>query len=447
MMCPASGQAVIDEIALSKTPMDQAQAIERGIVMKHVIWLLLLVSGGLVADAETDFQQGLASFRAGDYAASLQFFEAAERAGMDRLALHYNLGSSHFKLGNFSRSEAYYRRVAEIPRMQSLAHYNLGLISLNLADWSAARGHFQSVVDWRQDDALVRLARRQLAELARRDDLTRIYLSLSAGYDDNVTAAPDNTAFGQSDSYLDQFVFIDWLFHGRRNQGWALEASLFNLDFSDGGDNDEYQLLVGMKRELALGAWNTSVHLNTGRNNFGGDDYQSFISLEFSGDREIGSGQRLDVRFDYDDYRSEDPLFDYLEGTRLRLSASYIRYIGDLKTQWLYELESNDRGWLITPDYRYDYSPLRHTLRGKISKPLESGWVLGAELSWRHSDYPASTDFNRDDDLWRLAMSAQRKLGIHWRVTGRLQYLDNTSSVDRYRYDKTAVNLSFSRLF
>ena len=152
------------------------------------------------------------------------------------------------------------------------------------------------------------------------------------------------------------------------------------------------------------------------------------------------------MRYRYEDIKSDNTLYDYLEGWRQRARVEYRNYSVKNIKQIYYELELNNRGELVTDTFAYDYSPTRHTIRGIYTQVIKRWWLTG-DLSYRFSDYEASSTIDREDDQWKLALSADYYFDRTFKFITKVQYTDNASSVDRYNYDKSVIKIGLSKLF
>ena len=415
--------------------------------VSYLAALLFIFSSSVFASAEVDFSKGVKYFKSGDYASAVVRFERAKKQGMNTLALHYNMASSYFKLAQYDKSKYYFGLVAKSAEMRHLAEYNLGLIALKENDRAAAKKIFLQVKANSKDKKLVRLSNKQLADIKSIDDKWKVYVSANIGNDDNITSTADDTVAGISDSFYDVFLSVDSLVSGKRKNGWIVDATYFKIDFSDTSTYDEYQYGVGVRRELRITDWDTSAHLKFSQNNFGGDDYQSSVKLDLKGKSSLTRTSRLYLRYRYEDITSDKAIYDYLEGWRQRARVEYRNYTKNNIQQVYYELELNDRGSLVTSLYAYDYSPTRHTIRGKYTHMFSDKWHLLGDLSYRMSDFPTSVSFNRDDDQFKASASVDYRFDKTFKLRTKLQYIDNQSTVDRYEYDKTQISVGLSKRF
>ena len=409
--------------------------------------LLLLFTPNVIASAETDFNQGVKFFRSGDYASAVVKFKSASEQGLNNVSLYYNLASSYYKLNRFESSKKYFKQVSLFANMKDLADYNLGLIALKQNNKDKARLYFSSVSQFGTDQKLVKLATKKLSGLGKKSKLLQVYLSANVGYSDNVDSTPDDIAAGISDTYYDVFLSVESLIYGQRKDGWLVEASLFSLDYIDNDNYDESQLSFGVKKEQKLSDWDTAVAINLEKNTLAGDDYLSTLKLEFKARKSLSKNTRMYFRYRYEDIESEDLIYDYLEGSRQRARVEYRAYNTKNIKQIYYELELNSRGYLVSTDDAYDYSATRHTLRGKYTHLLNKKWRLNGDLSYRFSFFPVSDTVDRQDDRWKLAVSANYRINKTFKWVSKLQFINNVSTVDRYNYDNFIFNVGLTKLY
>lgn len=408
---------------------------------------MLLFSSGAMASAETDFSEGARLFKAGDYSSAVTRFKKAEKQGMDSVALHYNLASSYYKLEDYEKARHYFELVAKSSKMRDLAEYNLGLIALKQDGDDEARQHFNRLVKESKDAKIVTLARSKLYDMKKADDRWKAYLSANMGYDDNITALPSDSAADISDSFYTLAASVDAVLSGKRNEGWVADASYSRLDFSDTDIYDDYRYAVGIRRESVLGSWDTRIHLNLTNKNYGGEDFQTITKLDMIGKKSLTKTGRLYLRYRYEDVGSNNEIYDYLEGSRQRATIEYRDYTSKNIKQISYELELNDRDELVASTYAYEYSPTRHTVRGKYTQILSEAWRLTGDLSYRVSDFPESASFERSDDQSKLTLAAEYRFDKSLKLKASALFVNNESTVEFYDYDKTMVLLGVSKLF
>ena len=411
------------------------------------IVLLFLYVAAAQASVETDYAQGVELFKKGNYEAAIVKFESANNQGMKSPSLYYNLGSAYFKLENYSVSKTYYMRVAEYPDKRALAEYNLGLIAIKQNNKAEALRHFNYVVSTSSENMLVKLSKQQIARLKATVNPWAALFAVNYGYDDNINVTPNDVTQGISDTFYNIYAKADVVVFGKRRNGWLLDTSYFRIDFSDTDEYDQDFYTIGLRSEYRLSGWDTKVHLSSGESTFGGDDLQSFYKLDLLGARPLSSKEKIILRYRYDDYTSEKTVYDYLEGWRQRAQIMYYRNTAKNNQQLYYEAELNDRGDLVTSTYSYNYSPVRQTVRGKYTHKFTDAWHLTGDLSYRTSDFPASTTIDRDESKWTGGLALDYRIDNALIIKGNVKYMENESSVDTYDYDKTVVTLGVSKLF
>ena len=407
----------------------------------------LFFSSMVMSAAVDEFEKGMQLFRAGNYAAAVKYFEAAKKQGLNKVSLYYNLGSGYYKLGYYDKARYYFSVVRKSPRMRDLAEYNLGLTAMKMNEKSVAHQHFTTVVSISKDKKLLAMSRKQLALLEKQSKPWLAYLSMNLGYDDNITASPGGTAQDVADNFYDLFVSVDRLVSGYRGQGWLVDASYFRIDFFDDDLYDDSQLGFGVRNEKSVAAWELRSHLGFNKRSYANDDFQSTVKLDLQARHDFERARRMYLRYIYEDIKSDNVLYDYLQGWRQRVRAEYREYRRDHIARLYYELELNDREDLDITGFSASYSPTRHTLRGKYTFVLDAQKSITADLSFRSSDYPETVSLDRQDDRWRFALEADYRLDRNTRIRGKLQYISNDSSVEIYDYDKSIISLGITHLF
>lgn len=399
------------------------------------------------ASAQTDFEQGILFFKQQQYTQAVEKFKSAQRQGLDTVSLHYNLGSSYYKLGDYSQARQYFQQVAKKPKMHELAMYNLGLIAVKQHELSQARTIFSRIIEQSSDKKLITLSTAQLNKLERGKDDWRLYVSAEYGHDSNITSLPSETSLDIADNFYTAFILIDKVVNGSRTNGWLLDARFFRIDFSDSNNYDEYQYAAGIKKSQPVANWNTQLHLGLSENNFSGENYQSTVNMTVDGQTRLSRNQQLYLRYQYDDISSELAIYDYLQGWRQRARIGLRQKNNRHSYNIYYELELNQREDLITSSYAYEYSPTRHTVRGSYSYLATNNWKLIAELGLRDSDFPDSESFDRNDEQLKSAVGVDYTFDKSLHLKGRLEQVNNRSSVDIYDYSKSRIMLGLNKLF
>ena len=186
--------------------------------------------------------------------------------------------------------------------------------------------------------------------------------------------------------------------------------------------------------------------------NYGGEDYQTIAKIGAEARNTLSKNERIVLRYAYEDINSDNPLFDYLEGSRQKLRAEYRLYRKHDKSRLYYELELNNRNDLTIPPPspragQYSYSPTRHTLRGRYTQMLNRNWHLTGDLSYRSSSYPTTPNQDRQDDRYKAAAYADYRITRDIKFRAKVEYTDNRSTEDIYAYKRTIYTLGLTGLF
>ncbi|MGB5396286.1 MAG: outer membrane beta-barrel protein, partial [Gammaproteobacteria bacterium] len=193
--------------------------------------------------------------------------------------------------------------------------------------------------------------------------------------------------------------------------------------------------------------WDTAIHLSGSKSTYGGDDLQTIAKLDLSGRKPVAKNQWIRLRYRAEDIRSDNSLYDYLEGSRQRASVEYQHLSENSLKQLQYELELNNRAELVTTAGAYEYSPTRHTVRGIYTHFVSRQWWLTGDVSYRMSDFEPSSSIDREDDQWRFALSSDYRFDKTFKFTAQYQYTDNASTLDQYSYDKSVIKAGLSKMF
>jgi len=412
-----------------------------------LICIMLLASSELFASAESDYQSGVEAYKSGDNASAITYFESAQAQGMDSVALKYNLASSYYKAGQLADARTLFEQLVEIEGMQDLSNYHLGQIAMDERDRATAAYHFDKVVTSGKDEKLTKLSQKYLSLLAKDEPRWQSYINLNLGYDDNINSVSGDSVLDQADNFAELTASTEYVLSGQRKQGWMLNAIVHGIEYQDNDSTDQTILSAGIKRSLRLADWDTSANLLLSKSTYGGDDFQTTTKLDVVGRKPLTRRHRLYLRYRAEDIRSDNALYDYLEGWRQRGRVEYRHYAPSNIKYLYYELELNDRGQLVTSTDSYEYSPTRHTIRGIYTQVIKQKWWLTADIAYRLSEFDPAPSIDRSDDQWKLGLSAEYQIDRTFRLTTKYQIVDNASSVDRYSYDKSIFKVGLSKLF
>lgn len=416
-------------------------------VLTKACLLLCISSAPLFATAEENFSQGVLLLDSGEYTKALKKFTSARSEGMETSEIYFNIGRTYYKLENYKAAKEYFLAIKNSPNMTSPAEYHLGLIAWKLNNDDEAIRYFKSVISKNRNEKYIQLSKNRLKEIRSLEKAWSVYASALLGYDSNINIAPSDIALNESDSFLDAFISLDHQLAGDRDDGWTAEINYYQINYSETSiyDQDQYQLNIRMSHVVA--GWPTHYAIGFDKSTYGNDDYQSVTQLEARTERKVSKNSLLYLDYRYEDIRSEQVLYDYLEGSRQKFKGELRQYYKDVISSIYYELELNNREDLVIGTDEYSYSPTRHTVRGKYTQKLTIDWRLTGDLSYRKSDYPTTVTFNRADDRWIAAIYADYLFENNLQFIARLEYTSNNSSELVYDYDRTLYTIGFNALF
>ncbi|MCW8935298.1 MAG: tetratricopeptide repeat protein [Gammaproteobacteria bacterium] len=418
------------------------------IINRYVFTALILIfSSELFATAATDYEQGVAAYKAGDNASAVTYFESALKQGMDSISLKYNLASSYYKVGRYEEAKRYFKLLNKTLEMRDIAEYHLGVIAVKEKDRVQAQGYFSSVVNSGKDEKLVKLSNKYLRALVVKEDRWKSRLSLNLGYDDNISSVSEDSVLDTADSFYELSASSNLLIDGSRKNGWLADVAVYGIAYSDIDTNDQHVIVLGVERAMQFAGWDTGAHLSVSDITYGGDDLQTVGQLNFRGRKTISKNQWFNMRYRFEDIKSDQSIYDYLEGWRQRISFEYQNLKKNHISLLQYEYELNNRGELVTSIGTYDYSPTRHTVRGIYTHFINKQWWLTGDISYRFSDFEVSETLDRDDDQWMFGLSTDYRFDKTFKLTAKYQFTDNTSTIDVYSYDKSVIRVGISKMF
>jgi len=398
-------------------------------------------------DPQAAFDSGKLSFRQGDFAAALAWFEQARAAGLGGPAVYFNIGVCHYKLGAYAPARTAFEQVAKVPSMAALAHYNLGLVALKLDQSERAVEHFTLAA--RSGDTKLRaLASYQLDRLRPEPEYAApsrtvewvAFASLQAGYDENVALVNEDlpTAGDQVDSTFSE-VFA--ALSGRRlwGSGFGLDGSAYLSSFADAGAYDQVALRLGGHYRhdgetfwAEFGAHYASATLDS-------DVYEQKWIASARLRWPLGGGSYLEGLLSHEQIEAGAAQFEYLEGSRQKATLRGVQQWGRYALRGDYTYEANDR-------LDAGVSPQRHRVDLRCSARVGSAWLVELGASWRDSRYDELQPA-REETLLTLGLRVNWDLGDAWQVYAEYNQGDNDSSDDNYTYQRAQgfIGLSWVR--
>lgn len=395
-----------------------------------------------VVDTKTNelFNKGVDAFGTGDYETALVWFTAAQEAGLDSAALHYNLGVSYFKLEKYKGAAAEFQRLLNDPGTEALARYNLGLIALRTQNQSEAQSHFQSALRLSGNDKLKELAARQLEKLEKepaRSTTWSGYVSLGAGRDDNVTLDIEGTVDSSAvrDEFAELYAYGNVQLAGSQKNGVQVNVRGYQLTYRDIDEFDYTNLEISPEIDRQWGGWHTSFTGNIGLVYLGGAFFERLAGSGIRGVRPLTPDLSLDLGYQFTHIAAEDD-YDYLSGMSHQFSFGVRSTLFDAHSRLNYFLELNSRN--------DDSYPTRHGIRINVNKDIDAFWATELLLGYRFSEYQG---LPRKDKRLRLGVKLSRKIPWGVKLFGKYIYTRNDSNDEQNEYENNTVVFGLERYF
>ncbi len=421
-------------------------------LLRNILLLLasfsLLMPAAAMAGAGKDFSRGMSYFKHAKYAKAIQSFEQARKKGLKKPALYYNLGVSYFKTRNYDKAKYYFKQTLKFKNLKSLAEYNLGLVALKKKDKKSARKWFKRSQAG-NNKKISGLSRRQLARLSptrtTRRNQKKWYnsASISYGSNNNIKLVPTGIATDTSDTFTELYASTSGILSGSYTDGISLNGFAYFMNYANVDAYDEKQARLGLYKSKKYAAWRTRIGAYYERSTFGSNPYQAVTGLELTGKRPLQKTSYLSLRYRYNNLSSLYSRYDYLQGSRQQFRAEYLDYRASNAKRIYYEIETNNRQNLSTRNY----SPTRHTLRAVYYYNLTKAWRISGEISYRYSKYQPTATQNRQDDRLRAAVEAKYRLSKQWKINGRYQRTDNSSTDSLYTYTQNLYYVGIGASF
>ncbi|WP_339806633.1 tetratricopeptide repeat protein [uncultured Marinobacter sp.] len=418
-------------------------------------------------DAEFLMQAGVAAFDRGDLEQARELLEAARARGLKSPSLRYNLGVLYYRIERYDLSQKAFQGLLS-GRHDALARYNLGLVARARGRPLEARHWFQQVLETTEEQKLRQLAQIQLEEqpsspLPVSEPWLR-FVSLGAGYENNLALRPESVATGLSDSFSEVVLAgqgaILALGQGERSaQALHVSGSLFRRQFhsedaftSDAGELGLAWVSRGVEARREAGLRQSYFQL-------GGEPREMHTSLLLkyrrNNCRSFSHNGRCDLSLIVSRVRAFDG-FEGYGGMRYLARAGYRHDWKHWRASARLSLEFNAREDIAEEDQFFSVSPRRQESILKLDYRGWRSWTLGGELAYRYSDYPdpyrlsgntEGESGRRVDHLFGVELAAEYALTAAWSVSVAAGYRNNDSSLNQYRYDNHVYQVSIDSLF
>ena len=403
------------------------------------------------ASDQAPIEAGIRAYRAGDFAAALQFFEAARAQGADGDALVFNLGLTQYRLGNYGAARRTFLELRQRPDMTALAEYHLGLTAAQVGQMERATTHLRAAAAGESAEL------RQLA-LTALDRLTDRpvgrepagYVAFGFGYDDNRNQISETIRIpgpAAESAYAEFSGVLQYPLP--RLPDTDLRATLFRRDYEKDDALDQTALLLSLRRAWRANLWRITLAAESDFAFLEGDSLLNAYGISLESVRRVGPST-LRLRYRPSAIQA-GPDYEYLDGQRHRAEIAQEFLLGDFQLRAGYEAEINDRRDLAAGQQFFSQSPTRHGPYLRVSRSLTPDLTVDINAAFRHSRYGDANRFfvgttlqseRRVEDLGLVACTVRLRITPVWGLRLDYRYTDNDSSVATYDYTRHMAMLA-----
>jgi len=437
--------------------------------LKYVSLLGLLVFAtlpwnGALAD-QSAFQSGVVAFQDGDLERARRLLEQARDGGMTSSTLQYNLGVIYFRLGLYDKAETAFSTLLDTPDAP-LARYNLGLVLQKKGDTEGAIDWFRQAADESSPQKVQALAQQQLVKPARNSssniDSTRTigFLSVATGYDNNIASTPSGATTNEAGAFGDLLLSGRAYLNQGRGRAIRLDAVAYTRQYPGNAEFDNAYLGVGVAWQQPLEAARLVSGVTVSRFWFGANLLEQQVRLDVTYDRPGCFWPALwMVDCELEGFASTiqgGSGFSAYDGELYGGAINVVKNAGRWRFDSAYRFEVDRRDDLETVEEFFSLSPTRHTYSFSAARQVTDLLSFGAKQTFRLSRYDDPhrviesgqiETSTREDKQFRTLLFAGFQLDRRWRLGIELGWVDNQSTLNRYRYDRTEFLVSLDGVF
>ncbi|MFV1985383.1 MAG: outer membrane beta-barrel protein [Thiohalomonadales bacterium] len=410
-----------------------------------IILLNLSMPFSYAADSagEAEFNSGVKYFKQKQFQIALNYFLQANKSGMKKSSLYFNIAVSYYKLNNLKKANIYFKYLTQDEKFRQIAFYNLGLIDEKQKKPQEAIVWYKKSVENNTNTKITKLSNIKLDKLLDRKiknvkNKTQTYIRLAFGNNDNITNVASNSPSNKGDNYSEIYAFIKTAV----SSNMSIKGSLYQTKYNTLSNEDFRFYSVNLDYLIKTKNWKIIPEISITKSTLNDRDYQNIIDYKLTSKRKLGNKSSLYFRYRFSDIESQNILYNYLQGQRHQLRIDYRSKVNLGNLRLRYQLETNDRKNRLTKNY----SPTRHTLRTRLKHKFGNKWNLSEELAYRISTYESVAGVTREDTRLRLRVDAGIKINKEWAIGTRYTYTNNDSNIVSEDYVSNNVQL-YSKWF
>lgn len=411
-------------------------------MMSRILLLCIIIFSHIsisfaLDNSESSFNSGIKYFKQKKYTEALAYFNKARTQGMTKSSLYFNIAVTNYKLGNYKKSELNFKRLLKDNNFRQISFYNLGLIAEKRQQKKLAINWYTQAEKDTTDSKITQLASIKLDNLLNRKPVEgkthQANIRLAFGNDSNITSSASNSPSNKTDNYIELFAYLKIPV----SQNFNFKANIYSINYLNFSAENFLLYKAGVDYSTGIKNWKIHPGFSLSQSSYGNSGYQDTFNLKLSGEHHLNNRSRVLLGYRYSDIRSQNSLYDYLQGSRHQFRADYINKIVLGQLRFRYQLELNNRKNTSTANY----SPVRNELRVRLIHPLENNWNFSTELGLRNSRYGAVAGTTRSDSRLRLLVAASKNFRQGMYAGIRYLHTDNKSNIASETYNKNNIQL------
>lgn len=404
-------------------------------------------------------------FKNNNYRRSLALLANLDGADVNQVEVDYYTGLNLFKLNQTEYALKKFKTTqeAEDPTLSPLAAMYAGITYAQLEKYSEAKESFQLILDTSNDPALDNKAESYIESIERYENILReskkkwaysIYAGTS--YDENVlNVAANNISTGVEAYRLMYGGSLSYKALYSQNITWipVLSASdiySFDKDFQSdatiqGTDPLQWDLSAPLryyfsKFSLSLTPGYQQLYMSLGESTRGLTFSSAFLRsmISISHINKLYTDYKLDYSSDTS-HLSVTNTADNQSASKVTLGLTNTYLMNDKGSKTIF----SDLYYVMNFAQGDNNTYNKSLLNIGYSHPLNDFWILYSKLEYFKQDFIDSSS-NRSDDNYSASLGAYYAWSEKSTLSLSLMYMDNSSSVSFFSYDKLAITAIWS---
>lgn len=439
--------------------------------LDHYLMMAVLVFAlpSVNADSgQSEFAQGSAAYKAGDYTTALTYFNKALAAGNEQPTLIYNRAVTLYKLEQLKQAQQAFAALLSDAQWHDIALFNLARIDERLGQQTSALERYRFLVNNTQNARLRELSQTKKNALqaavseavattektgGKRASKGAVLLKFGATYDDNASGLANdivNKTEQADDLYFGNALYGHYYLSGKKDHGTKVYGLSQVRRFSEFRRFDTDVAGLGFATERTNGYWQWALgsrflNLQTNMGKLANQYTASATATRKFSSNSISLLYQLN-------YFDAGQNFEFLEGmqTQVKLHGKYSA--GSVTFTPAFQYEINDREDRNFEQRHYSYSPTIVGIDLGGQWQVNQNWRAYASGSWQHAEYSGTNRLidlggeekaqQREYERTQTIVGIQYQMTPHWSVKAQWQNTESNDRFEVYSYEKQAASIS-----